>query len=221
MRFNLITKNRTYVRKIEIYLTEKKLANYMIEVILDSKTKIKIAKLFAEREESFQVSDVARTLKISKSRASECLRDLAQKGFLESKVIGRSTLYKISSSRIANMVSASLTQEKVLLAEIEKSAIVEIKKLRPVSFALFGSALRGLKIGSDVDFFLLYKNGFEKERIYSIASMLTEKFGFYVSILAMDAREFKTKARRGEEFVINVLANHRLLYGEKLEEAVW
>ena len=193
----------------------------MIESILDSKIKIKIAKLFADRKESFQVSDVGRILKISKSRASECMKELAEKGVLESKAIGRSVLYKLSSSNLAKTISTILTQEKILLAELEKSAVKEVNQLKPVSFALFGSALKGLKAGSDVDFLFLHEGGLKKERIYEIAGVLTEKFGFHISILSMEVKVFKTKARKGEEFVLNVVASHKLLYGKKLEDLIW
>jgi predicted nucleotidyltransferase len=193
----------------------------MIEDILDTKTKIKIAKLFVETSESFQVSDVAKKLKISKSRASECLRELAQKGVLNSKVVGKSVVYSLSKSNLAKIVSAALIPEKKLLEKIEKVVLSEIRKFKPVSFALFGSALRGLKIDSDLDFILLYEDNIKKEEIYEISSKLTERLGFNISILTMKTEEFRIKARKGEEFIINVLANHKLLYGKELEDVVW
>lgn len=193
----------------------------MLEDILDSKIKIKIAKLFVDRNETFQVSDVARILKISKSRASECLKEFAEKGVLESRIIGRSVLYKLASSSLAKTVYNALTQEKFLLSEIENSVLEETKKLKPINLSLFGSALKGLKIGSDVDFLLLYNGIFGKGKIYEVCGKLTEFFGFRVSILAMNVEEFRLKVKKGEEFVINILANHKLLYGKDLEDLVW
>jgi len=193
----------------------------MLEHILESKVKTKIVRLFAERNEAFHVSAVARALQISKSRASECLRELAEKGVLESQVIGRNTIYKPASTNFAKTVFKAVTQEKSLLGEIEKDVLSETKKLKTVSLVLFGSALGGLKIGSDIDFLLLYDGKVDKNRIYEICAELTEKFGFHISILTMEVREFKAKARRGEEFVLNIMANHKVLYGKNLEKVVW
>ena len=47
----------------------------MIENILGTKIKVKIAMLFSKEKTPMQISDVAKKLEISKSRASECLRD--------------------------------------------------------------------------------------------------------------------------------------------------
>jgi len=193
----------------------------MIESILDTKVKVKIAKLFAERNDSLQVSDVARILKVSKSRSSECLKQLEEKGFLESKTIGRSLVYKLASNNFAQTISKALTEEKKILVQIEKEFVKETKKLKPISLAMFGSSLKGLKFGSDVDFILIYKDKIEKEKIYEICAKLTEKFGFPISILTMKLSELKEKTKKGEEFVLNVLATHKLLYGKPLEDLIW
>ncbi len=218
----LSLKNRTYVRKIERYLNLDRHVKHMIEGILDSKTKARIAKLLVESGETLQVSDVARRLGISKSRASECLRDLAGKGVLESRSVGRSVVYNMSSSDLAKAVSSSLTQERRLLSEIEMRTVSKVKVLGPVSFALFGSvALRGLRFGSDIDFILLHEGDIDRWEVAKVGSDLTQRFGFKVSILIMSVGEFRRKARIGEEFVLNVMADCKLLLGKNLEDVVW
>jgi len=191
----------------------------MIDEILDNKVKIKIAKLFSERKEEFQVSDVARILNISKSRASECLRELENDGFLKSKTIGRSRVYQLKRSFITDTITSYL-QDKSVMKRIETRIKKEIKKLNPVSFVLFGSSLYSLKPGKDIDFLLIYENK-PPENIYEISSKLTEEFGLDVSILTMSAEEFKRKAKKGEEFILNIVANHKVLIGKKLEDIIW
>lgn len=213
--------NRTYVRKNEKYLNQTTHNKIMIETILDSKVKTRTIKLLSERDEVFQVSDVARMLKTSKSRTSECLRELAEKGVLESRTIGRSVVYKLASNNLAKTVSKAVTQERSMLYEIQRKVVAETKKFKPVSLVLFGSALKGLKIGSDIDFLLLYDNSLEREKIYEIVGRLSERVGFRVSILPMRLKEFRSKAKKGEEFIVNVMANNRLLFGRDLEEVVW
>lgn len=194
----------------------------MIENILNSKVKIKIAKLFAERKQAFHVSDVARYCKISKSRASECLRELSEKGILESRVVGRSLVYNLSSNYLANLVSKLLTQDETLLSEIEKSFVYEAKITKPISIALFGSVvLKGLRSGSDVDFLVIASDRKSREKFNEISSDLTVKFGVNISVMLMSLEEFRRKSKWGEEFVINVLANHKTLYGKELEKLIW
>jgi len=192
----------------------------MLEAILDSKVKIKIGRLFSKRQEPLQVSDVARLCKISKSRASECLRELAEKGILESKTIGRSVIYSPSSTNLSKTILKSLAQDEIILSDIEKELVSKASRIGDiVTIALFGSALKGLKLGSDVDFLILYKR--LRKDVYRISSELTEKFGFRISILSMALNEFKLKAKRGEEIVINIIANHKTIYGKDVEDLIW
>lgn len=193
----------------------------MLENVLDSKVKTKVVTVLAGSKGPMQVSDVARTANVSKSRASECLRELADMGVLEARPVGRSVLYRMSSSNLAQGVAKILAQDKTLLSGLEKNVVEEMKGVRPSSIALFGSALGKLRIGSDLDFFVVHKGELDKEKIYAGASRLSEKFGFRVSILPMRDEEFRQKAKRGEEFVLNILANHKLIHGKKLERIVW
>ena len=188
---------------------------------MDTKVKIKIAELFVSQHEPLTVSDVSRKLNISKSRASECLRELSEKGILARKDIGRNAVYSMSSGSAAQIVKRSLTQNIAIVPEIEKALAARIRKLKPASLVLFGSALRGLKIGSDVDFLLIYKDKIDEDEVYRISSDMTVMFGFHVSVIMMELDEFKSKANRAEGFVLNVIATHKLVYGKDLEGLAW
>lgn len=189
----------------------------MIEEIINSKVKVKLLKLFCEGG-SFHVSEAARAAKTSKSRASECLKGLAKQGILESKVVGKSIVYSLSTSVLAKKIISPLCQDVHFLDEIAKDFLKEAKRIGPLSIAIFGSSLYQMKLGSDVDFFVISD---KKGQFYSITSKLTEKLGIRVSATVMDMKEFRGKAKIGEEFVINVLANHKMVYGEELENLIW
>lgn len=193
----------------------------MLEEILDTKVKIRIARLFAEQDKPMTVSDVSRTLKISKSRASECMRDLWRDGFLERRDAGRSALYTLASNRMTKSLIKSLMQDSVLLSSIEKAVVSKTRKLHPVSVVLFGSALNGIKPGSDVDFLLIHEKKIDESEVYRLVGELTQMFGFHVSIMTMSLREFRNKAMHGEEFVLNLVARHKLIYGKEPEVIIW
>lgn len=196
----------------------------MIEEVLDSKAKIKIMKVFCQfPERKFQMIEVAKHSKLSNSRTSECLRDLARVGILESRKIGKGYEYKLSTSNYySKMLLKFFKEEEKLLENIVKDYIKGIKPLKGVkSVVLFGSALTGLKIGSDVDFLVVGKGSVEREKISSIETELINKYGFHISTTFMTEDELREKAKKGEEFVINVIANGKVVYGKNLEDLIW
>lgn len=193
----------------------------MLEEILNTRVKIRLARFFAERNEYFSVSDVSRKLNISKSRVSECLREFHEKGVLERRIVGRNVLYTLASNNLAKTLAKSLTHDRVLLSQIEKTLVSRVKTLHPLSLVLFGSALKGLKTNSDVDFLLIYEKDIDEKDIYKLVGELTQQFGFHISILSMSLMKFRNKARKGEEFILNIIANHKLIYGKDPERLVW
>jgi predicted nucleotidyltransferase len=211
---------KRHVRNIEKFKYPKQIKN-MIEDLLDTKLKLKIAKLFASTNAELQVSDVARILKISKSRASECLKELAEKRLLECKKIGKSLIYKKASNQFARKVFESLLLEKSLEESLEKDLVEKLRSFNPSSIVIFGSSAQRLKLNGDVDVLVLVKDSFEKEEIYKISSELSENYGISVSILALKEDEFKEKVRKGDAFAINVLATHKKIWGKDLEEIAW
>jgi predicted nucleotidyltransferase len=113
-------------------------------------------------------------------------------------------------------------EEKKLLNNITKDFIDKIKTIKEIeSIVLFGSALTELKIGSDIDFLIVGRKKIDREAISTIETDLINKYGFHISATFMTEEELKEKAKNGEEFVINVMANGKLLYGRNLEDIVW
>jgi len=217
---NICSTYRNFVRFIEKFKYQE-INNNMIDEILNSKLKLKIAKFFASSNAELQVSDVARILEISKSRASECLKELADKKLLECRKIGRSLVYKKASNQFAKKIFESLMLEKTLEYSLKKDLIRKLKKFNPISIAVFGSSTQKLKVNSDIDVLLLTKNELEEEEIYKISSELSETYGINISILVMKEDEFIKKVRSGDAFAINLLATHKKLFGKDLEEIVW
>ena len=190
----------------------------MLYGIVNTKTKAKLLKAFVERKAEMHISEAASLARVSKSRASECLKELAEGGVLETKIIGRSVVYSLAKNILAKKTIEMMRQDEKVVEGVSIDFLREAKKLKPVSIALFGSAISGLKAGSDIDFFVVSE---KNEKFYEISADLTEKFGIKISVLVMNKNELRKKARRGEEFAINVLANHKLLYGKKLEDLIW
>lgn len=193
----------------------------MLEEILGTKIKTRIALLFSKDKGPHQISDIARKLSISKSRASESLKDLERHGLLKSRTIGRSVTYELSHTKLAASIVRSLRPQEDLLKEIKNTLKKELFKLNPVSIAIFGSSITGIRPGSDIDILVLLKEDIDKDEIYRISADMTEDIGIDISIMPMTITEFRKKARSGEEFILKVTATHKLLYGKDLEGIIW
>jgi predicted nucleotidyltransferase len=193
----------------------------MFEQIFDSRLKTRIIGLLVRRNTSLSGSEISRILNSSKSQTNECLKDLRDKGMLYEKSIGNTMLYSFSSNFVADSVKTAFNEENRLLDRIEKEVVSECKKLNPVSIVLFGSAVKGLKIGSDIDLLVLYEKPLDRDKLSDIASTITVKSGIHISPIAMNIKRFITDAKAGNEFTINIFAGYKLLYGKDLEALVW
>ena len=193
----------------------------MLEYAVNSKVKSKIVKFLSMHDGEYHVSDLARILSISKSRASETLRELESMGVLSGRMSGRNVLYKFSSNTLAKNLRESINSENLILENIESDVVKETRWLKPISILRFGSSLAGIKFGSDVDFAVIIKKGRGKNgKIYEIIGRLGTKFGVHVSIMLIEVGEFRKNARGGDEFALNVMAG-KLIDGTNLEEIVW
>lgn len=193
----------------------------MLEEILDTGAKIRIAKLLSEEKEGVSVTDISRRSGISKSRASIVLSKLERAGVLQKRIAGRSVLYRIADNELARMVTKPFKQERELLSSIEKDSVRLLKKLNPVSIVRYGSSLSGIRIGSDIDILVILKSHVNDDEIYKISADLTERYGIHISILSLSSESFISKSKKGEDFVINIIASHKHLYGKGLEDITW
>lgn len=193
----------------------------MLKDIIDTKTKAKIAALYATQKGPHHVSEVARMLSISKSQASQCLKALEEGGLLKSRTVGRNVIYEISDTLLASSLIESLRHKESLQKKIENTLKKRLEKLRPLSIAIFGSAVTGIKPGSDIDVIVILEKGIDKDGIYKISAALTEEIGIDISIMTMAKEEFIKKAKTGEEFILKVVATHKLIYGREPEEIIW
>jgi len=194
----------------------------MIEEILDTEAKVRIMKFLSKFPDmQFQAIEVARRSGVSVSRASECLKDLADKGILESRKIGKGYLFKVNKSNyLTRIILETFEKEKGFVEIIAKDFVSRVKTLGKIeSIVLFGSALKELKIGSDIDFLIVSEYPMDESIIYKIDSELTEKYGFPVSSILMTVEELKRKSSEG--FVIDVIASGKILFGKNLEDVIW
>jgi predicted nucleotidyltransferase len=196
----------------------------MIKDILNSKAKVGIIEFFCNHpNKNFQMIEVARHCDLSNSRTSECLRELAGLGLLESRKTGKGYEYKLNNSNYFSRLFTKLfEEERRLLTIIVDDFVKNLKRIPNIeSVVLFGSTLTELKIGSDIDFLIVSNTRLNREMISKIETSIIDRYGFHISSTLMDVDEMKEKARKGEEFVINIIANGKVVLGKNLEEIIW
>lgn len=196
----------------------------MIEEILDSEAKVKIMKFLSRfPDDQFQAIEIARRAELSVSRTSECLKELANKGILESQKLGKGYLFRVNRfNYISKIILEVFEKEQRLVEIIAKDFVSRVKRLdRIKAVVLFGSALKELKIGSDVDFLVISEYEISRSAVSAIGAEMTQKYGFPISSAVMTTKELTKKAKRGEGFVRDVIATGKVVFGKSLEEIVY
>jgi len=216
---SIVLKAKPFEEKTKI---EKKLS--VLETILGNKVNFKILKLLSKTpNKEFLGVEVAKGCGISVSTTIMNLKKLASIGILNSRKFGKGYIFKFNDSNYFSKIINKVIEEDEKIFENLIQDFVELtKKISNIeSIVLFGSALTGLKIGSDIDFLVIGKKNIDRENISTIETELINKYGFHVSTIFMTEEELKEKAKKGEEFVINVIASGKLIYGKILEDIVW
>ncbi len=195
----------------------------MLEGILDSRAKMKIMKLLSRfPKRQFQAIEVAGLAKLSVSRTSECLKEFVDKEILKSRKIGKGYLFELdTSSYLTKIILEVFNKERNIVKLITNEFVSQIKRYNVKSVVLFGSASRELTVGSDIDILVVSDKLLHRDAVSRITSDLTVKYGFPVSCLVMTTSELKKKAKIREDFVINLIASGKLLYGKDLEELTY
>jgi predicted nucleotidyltransferase len=194
----------------------------MIEEILNSEVKARIMKLFSKFPDSqFQAGEIAKITNLSFSRTNNTLKWLAEKGILEYRKKGKGSLFKANKDNyITRIILETFEKEKGLVNVIVKDFVSRARSLGKVrSIVLFGSALKELKFGSDIDFMVISEEEGVEAKLGEIGAELTEKYGFHISSVFMTVEELKRK--KMEAFIINVIAECKTVFGRSLEEIAY
>lgn len=173
--------------------------------LLSSRVRVKIMNFIALNKDSeFTSSLIARKVKVSKSRASEVLRELKRRKVLKSRRIGRSVLYKFNHENpMALRLIEFITSLNLNNIEYIKRKIIPILKKHGILKAgLFGSVVRGeAGLESDVDILVELPKG---KSLFDLVELKLE---------------LEEKLKRKVD-VVTYRSLHPLLRGRVLEEEV-
>jgi len=188
----------------------------MIEEILNSKPKVKILQILANRSEwIFSESEIAREIKMPKATVHRALKNLRDQNIItEFNKAGRIILYRLNTSNyiIRELLEPLLKKD---FSIIEEKAMDFARKIKtPATVIIFGSAVRNeLKPTSDIDLAVVTgnKKSVEKET-NELKIKYLEKEGIIFSTHIFDKKEFKKRYNKKDPLIRDI-ANGKVILG--------
>ena len=173
----------------------------ILEEILSSKIKISMIKtLQCYPEKRFSGRELARSLDVSPSRASEILELLRQYGVVNRVRIGNTSEWTLNKKSILVEKLSNIFKIEERIYQDLRSKIYNIlsKEKNILKVILYGSVARGEEQpNSDIDLFILVKNEKDKDSVANLVHKLNisllPRYGNVISELIYSKDEWKLK----------------------------
>lgn len=199
-----------------------------LDDILDSKSKIKIIRLFISRGDNFMASgsDVAKSIGITPPAVHASLKELYNRDILHRDIVGKQHIYRLNTSgRIVNEILKPAFQKEYSIKEDIKDFLLErIKNYRMAtaikSLMLYGSLAQGKTHNtSDCDIAVVAKDSRSKRRIEDIfiekiSAEFSEYFGISLDAYVKTYDEFVKRLKRRLSPVNTLMKSYIVIYGK-------
>lgn len=199
-----------------------------LDEILDARSKVLVARLFALRTDDFLASgrEVARLTALSPPAAHAALRSLLDARVLGREIVGRQHLYRLNSGArlVRDILRPLFARENAVLDDVaaflgKRLAEAGLRE-SVVSAVLYGSLAAGrTRESSDCDVALIVRDGrgragLEKAFIETISAAFFREFGFHVDPYVKTEAEFRKRLRRNAPPVSTLMKGYRTLFGK-------
>jgi Nucleotidyltransferase domain. len=199
-----------------------------LDNILDNEAKVKILRFLFRTGAEWNGRQIAKQIRAAPATTHKALHELYGEGVLLLNNVGRTHLYKLNKPRIlVNDILKSLfaKEDKILdnvIVAIKRKVSTSKIKNGVVSIALFGSVkTKKDHPTSDIDIVVIVENAKVKKNaeclFEKIGEKITDELGNTLSPYINTKSEFKTKNNKGMAVIKDILKNHDLIYGERLE----
>jgi predicted nucleotidyltransferase len=170
--------------------------------ILNSATKLKIAKFLLTHEASMSEREIASILKVSHMSINRTMRELSEVNLVNFVTIGKAHLWKVNRKSYAFKVLSEFVKDfsriKDPLDDLKEMILTNMPKKLAKKVVLFGSVAKGEeKTDSDIDVFFLVKDAKDKEKLEStlgkLSNVCLETYGNRLSPYILTEQESKKK----------------------------
>lgn len=203
-------------------------SNVGLDNILNTRTKIKILRLFLSRREDFMASgrEIARLIGLTPPTVHTALKELYNLEILKRDIIGKQHIYKLNSSNrtVRDILSPAFLKERSIIEDI---ALFLIEKIRIsglldkiVSMILFGSLIKGGNHQkSDCDVAIIVKDAATKKQIENlcmnkIANEFSDYFGIHLDVYNKTLDEFHQRLKKNLPPVSTLMEAYKTIYGQ-------
>ena len=181
------------------------------------KSKVKILRLFMSSDDrEYCLDDIAKSTGMSCGTIYPSLNELLETRIIIQRKAGRSILYKINKNHtLFNKIKELIDLEKKSLMNVAKAFVHRLSKDDIVAVVLFGSVARGeFTEKSDVDILVVYKDERIKDEIRNLVDNIADSYDVHVVPVFLTQKEIKERIKQFDNFIITVIDEGRLLYGE-------
>jgi predicted nucleotidyltransferase len=200
----------------------------MLDDILDARSKVRVARLFALRTDDFLASgrEVARLTALSPPAAHASLRSLLDARVLGREIVGRQHLYRLNSRArlVRDLLRPLFVRESALCEDVgaflEKRLSSSGLRRLVVSAVLYGSLAAGrTRESSDCDVAIVARDARSKARLEkafceTISGEFFREFGFHIDPYIKTEAAFRRKLRRNEPPVTTLMKGYQVLFGK-------
>lgn len=201
---------------------EKRLDN-----ILNTKSKVKIIRLFTSRREDFMASgrEIAKLVSLTPPAVHATLKELYDQEILKRDIIGKQHIYRMNyrSRLVKDILKPAFKKEHSIKDDISTFLRDKIKNYRLsgiISLILYGSITKGeTHERSDCDIAIIVKNAKSKKLIEDtfiekISSEFYEYFGISLDAYIKTEKEFKGRLKRKLSPVSTLMKSYTVIYGK-------
>lgn len=188
----------------------------VIEKIFGSGMRAKVlAWFYMHHDESFFVRQLATILKADPTNLSRELSNLEKAGILSSTRQGNLKYFQVNKNcSFFNELKGFILKTVGIIGDMKSS----LKKFRDIKYAfIYGSYAKGEeKADSDIDLIII--GDVDLDTLDPLISNLERKFGRTINYVTYNYKEFLTKKKRKDGFIIDVLEDKKImLLGDELE----
>lgn len=198
-----------------------------LDDILDTKSKVKIIRLFISRGDEFMASgsDVARSVGLTPPAAHASLKELYDQDILRRDIVGKQHIYRLNTSGriVKEILKPAFQKERSIKEDISNFLVKKINDYKIASsiksLILYGSLVRGeTHHTSDCDIAIIIKDSRSKKKIEDlfiekISSEFSEYFGMSLDAYIKTRDEFISRMRKNLSPVSSLMKAYMVLYG--------
>jgi predicted nucleotidyltransferase len=200
----------------------------ILDGILDSRTKLRIIRLFASRTEAFTASgrEIAKWTALSPPAAHAALKALLDRKVLKREILGNQHLYRLDHANrtVREILKPAFRKEGAFKEDIRNFLLRKIEDAEAagqiVSLVLYGSlALGKSHEASDCDIAVVVIHPKTKERLKKlfqdgIVSEFYTEFGVHLDPYVQTLEEFRMKMKNRRPPISTLMLGYEIILGK-------